>query len=237
MSEAAGPDKAQGDLVFPSFLGFKEEPERYYWENSSHLDRGFLDYCEELGFDLRSFAGKRILDLGAGVTGRFGREAAELGLDVTSTNPNWRDEEYVEKFIRSPGAHHVPDWELDASRMTLAIQDDEWSDFEGEFDVVVSMYAVPMYLKGTLEMYRRSFRNLNAILRPGGIALLNPVPRGIHQISEFHRILRETAPDYELLGNMMLAKLLIKKDFTEGDEAAIAEVRDGLITADATSIF
>jgi cyclopropane fatty-acyl-phospholipid synthase-like methyltransferase len=237
MSEASGADKVPGDLVIPSFLGFKQEPESYYWEHSSNLDRGFLDYCEELGFDLRIFAEKKILDLGAGVTGRFGREAAELGLDVTSTNPNWRDEEYVERFILSSGPNHVPDWELDASKLTLAIQDEEWSDFESGFDVVLSMYAVPMYLKGTLGMYRRSFRNLHAILRPGGIALLNPVPRGIHQMSEFHDVLRAKAPDYELLGNMLLAKLMIKKDFTERDEAAITDVRDGLINADATSLF
>jgi cyclopropane fatty-acyl-phospholipid synthase-like methyltransferase len=178
-----------------------------------------------------------VLDLGAGVSGRFGREAAEHGLEVVSTNPNWRDEGYVEHFIRSPGPHHVPDWELDSSKLTLAIQDDEWSDFEGEFDAVVSMYAVPMDLKGTLAMYERSFRNLHSVLRPGGVAILNPVPRGIHQVTAFHDVLRATAPDYELLGDLMLAKLMIKKGFTPKDEAGISEVRDGLIAADVSSIF
>jgi cyclopropane fatty-acyl-phospholipid synthase-like methyltransferase len=237
MAEQGGAGKAQGDLIFPSFLGFRDEPESFYWEHSSNLDRGFLDYCEELGFDLRRFAGKKVLDLGAGVTGRFGTEAAEHGLEVISTNPNWRSEGYVEHFIRSPGPHHVPDWELDPSRLTLAIQDEEWSDFEGEFDAVLSMYAVPAYLKGTLATYERGFSNLHSILRPGGVAILNPVPRGIHQVTAFHDVLKATAPDYELLGDLMLAKLMIKKDFTPKDEAEIAEVREGLIAADVSSIF
>lgn len=228
---------ASGDIIFPSFVGSVEEPENFYWESSSNLDRGFLDYCEEFGFDLSRLAGKRILDLGSGVTGRFGREAAERGLDVTSTNPNWREEGYIEKFIRSPGPYHVAGWELDSSRLSLAVQDEEWADFEASFDVVLSMYAVPMYLKGTLDIYRRSFRNLQAILRSGGIALLSPVPKGIHQVPEFRRVLLATASDYELLGNAMLSKLLVKKDFTSEDEAALKEIREALINADVTSLF
>ncbi len=56
-------------------------------------------------------------------------------------------------------------------------------------------------------------------------------------MTEFHRVLREMTPDYELLGNTMLSKLLIKEGFTPEDETALEGIRDGLISADSSSIF
>lgn len=191
-------------VVFPSMVtGNREED---YWLNSAHLDRGFKEYCEELGMDISLLIGLKILDIGSGRADRFGYEARKLGLDVTSSNPNWGDPKYVQDLQKK---HYG--WSLGERRLPFSSQSDEWQNYEGVFDVVLALNSISLYLPGTESVYRRTYANIHRLLAPNGIAIISPFLPGIMKQPKFHEVLTQTVPNHFFLDEV-LHRLIIEKN-------------------------
>lgn len=172
------------------------------WLVSNPSDRGFDEYSLSLGVDFRVFKGKRILDLGAGATAKFAREAYEHGIEVHSVNPGWASEEYL------PGSDRG-----DIYDNAVAARAEQLPYKDASFDFVVSFWSVPFYLPGTEQAYRDTFSELRRVLAPDGWALLVPVPKMTYYMQKLHDIVQDSFPDeHEFVGVDFLPKLLLYKE-------------------------
>jgi ubiquinone/menaquinone biosynthesis C-methylase UbiE len=190
------------DQILPSLTQevFWEEP----WMGSARKDRGFEEYTESLGIDFTMFVGQRVLDLGAGLTAQFAREAAEHNIDVTSLNPGWSNEDYMKyaNFARS-----------DVYQRSTAGRAESLPFKNDAFDFIVSFWAIPIYLPGTREAYEDTFAELRRVMAPNSWGFFVPIAKGAYKIDEFHEILGKYFPEsHEFLGDTFIPKLLLYKD-------------------------
>ena len=221
MSECLNPP--EGDVSFPT-LSPSRLPEMAHlpaWQNTDHYNRGFEEYCDSLGLNLRTFQDQRILDIGAGRTALFAKEAKANGINnVTSLNPNWSLAECRDKPIYG---------------QAVAGTVEELPFADSSFDFVVSFWGVPAYLPGTEKAYFDTFHSIKRVLRPNGWGLLVPIPAMTVQQPEFYNILDSVFPGggYEFVGTRYfpMPKLLLYKDISDDKRTEIETYKPSIAAA------
>jgi len=207
-------------IYFPS-LSPSVLPEREhipYWQHTSHRDRSFESYQNDLGLDFTLFTGQHILDLGSGTTAKFAQEAGEYGIRVTSINPNWTLQEYRTSEIGGAAVAGIAEALPFASKT---------------FDFVVSYWGVPVYLPGTAKAYFQAFNSIYRVLKPNSWGLLIPIHAVTADEPMFYKILDATfdTKGYDLLDSKPTPKLLVYKDITHQKRKEINKLKPAIDAA------
>lgn len=191
------------EFLHPAFVESENQAE--YYRRSAAMDRTYEQYCEAFGFPVADvFAGKRVLDLGAGVMATFAAESDALGMKVTSVNPNWSHPCY--RTDRKTDQI----WQGNGQSIAAVAQELPFQD--SSFDLVLSLWGVPAYLPGTKNEYRRTFSEVNRVLADDGIALMFPIAAVSAKKRTFTEALEESGASYKLLTKGIPPKLLIEKN-------------------------
>ncbi|HUV42675.1 MAG TPA: class I SAM-dependent methyltransferase [Patescibacteria group bacterium] len=183
-----------------------------FWLGTTCSDRSFEEYRDLLGFSENEFKGKSILDIGAGTTQEFTKQAAKKGIKVTTINP-----ELNNKFYRM-----APDqrswWQLRKPKRPLSVAAlGQNLPFKDEsFDDITSLIAVPHYLPNDSQLIRQSFREMLRVLKPGEKAYLCFKKRDLidQELSKLETegisVLSEDMPGYSQRQRTILEKPLQK---------------------------
>jgi SAM-dependent methyltransferase len=202
---------------FPNFNCPPTPDEAAYYRAGAPMDRTYEQYEAGFGFDFEAFAGKTILDLGAGRTALFGREAAEHGITVFSINPNWRDDYYT----TCTGAPEL--WQGDGKVVAGIAQELPFRD--ESFDGIVSLWGIPTYLPGTKGEYTRAFTEINRVLKPEGVAIMYPLSRTTKKMPGFDEVLKNCFDHAELVDERGIPKLFVQKSVTDNNRRLIDYLR------------
>lgn len=197
-------------------------------------DRGFRETCRTVSrtFNVRAFfAGKVVLELGAGVDGRFGREAAEHDTTVLSLNPFWATREYQDWLERGRAHTHPgrqPKGPENPSRwFAAAAQQLPLAD--NCVDGIIAFNSVPMYLPSNREDYVATFAESLRVMRPDGLAVYHSIPPGQRSSRAMRDVLDEVVGPERYVwgeGNDYKTTLFV---------AANTVVRDTLVKGGATA--
>lgn len=205
---------------FPN-LGTNPSPdEADYYRCSAPVDRSYEEYCLGFGFDLAIFAGRTVLDLGAGTEATFATQAAEHGLRVISVNPNWQDATY--RQVTEVGRN----WHGDGRSVAAVAQELPFAD--ESFDAVISLWGVPAYLPGTKAEYRRAFQEIHRVLKPTGVGIMFPISRLTVLQPSFEEVLGESFTNYQLLDQSSFPKLFVTKQISPENAVDIDTMRRGM---------
>lgn len=136
-------------------------------ENATLTDRdlNFYEGCLEIPIT-KEFLGERVLDLGSGRIEKFAQEAAKRNVEVYSLNPALTLEKHRERLEKVPES---------IRKRSVAGFAQELPFKSDVFDSVLSMWAIPYYLKYDEEEYENTFKEIIRVLKPGRRAFLIPV--------------------------------------------------------------
>lgn len=132
-------------------------------------DRSLAEYLEILDIT-PSHLGTPVLDIGSGLHELFSRQASLLNISVISINPQLPESQTIIEAARE-GFKDFPAHQgrsLGAVAQALPFPEDC-------FDSVVSVFAVPFYLKPRLEEYQIALSEIFRVLKPQGCAYLAPL--------------------------------------------------------------
>jgi methyltransferase family protein len=160
-------------------------------------DRGGSGYCRILGLDLAAFfAGKTLLDMGAGYDGAFAKSAQSEGIRVISLNPFWATEQYAEWYQRARISLPERFW-------PTGTENGKWPWVGGaaqqlplaneSVDGIVAVNSVPTYLPGTEWDYRATFEESLRVMRCGGFAVYGRIQSSLLVGTPLRSILDEVA--------------------------------------------
>jgi len=148
--------------------------------------RGAEEYQKDLGFDIETMKGKKVLDIGAG-GGKFQKEAKERGVNVISIDPSYdftnvsdekkndrenRLDNYNKKYVEMKLSKE-PGWK----KNKVAAVNEALPFKENSFDFVLANYSSFHYLfsnyssieKG-IDMAFLMLEEIYRVLKPGGEA-------------------------------------------------------------------
>ena len=146
---------------------FKESDRKDFEQGSQgNVDRNYGQYELFLGIDFKSMKGKRVLDIGGGVTGKMAKDASEkFGVDVVTMSPEY-DPELVSKEAELTNS-------LQGKLIVGRAQEIPFED--NTFDFELALYSIPMYLPPVISEYEKSLREIIRTLKPAGKAHIFPV--------------------------------------------------------------
>lgn len=122
----------------------------------NEYDRTLAEYEANLLFPTEKYAGKNVLEIGAGKHLAFSKEAAKKGISVISLNPELKHAEMRGYVGQIDGKTVAGDG------LALPLKDNS-------VDAVTAYESVPRYLD-TVEDINRSFLEMMRVLKPGGTA-------------------------------------------------------------------
>lgn len=152
-------------------------------------NRSFDKYLSFLGISLDNL-GQKVLDLGSGTNELFSREASKYDIEVVSLNP----------ALINPGmaeaARKTTTSGLESQGRSVAgiIEHLPFKDYS--FDSVVSVVAIPFYLKQDPSVLSESFQEIVRVLKNDGKAFMSPIPRKDKDLAE--TVLRDNDISYIL---------------------------------------
>jgi ubiquinone/menaquinone biosynthesis C-methylase UbiE len=119
-------------------------------------------------------------------------------------NPNWpyQDQRGV--------AENEKRWDGDGRSVSavagaLPFRDDS-------FDLVVSLWGVPVYLPGTVSEYKQAFTEINRVMKPRSVGIFYPVSWHVATEERFYtEVLLEAVDNYILMYKGKYPKLLVFK--------------------------
>lgn len=125
-------------------------------------ERGFRTYSYMLGFTEVDIIGKKILDVGAGITAKFAREVEEKnkGTFIVSVSPDYSIKKHSERTEKS-GAKNL-----------VAAVGQELPFADKSFDMVVSLFVL-CHVENIKDKIK-ILSEITRVLRPGGIAYIGP---------------------------------------------------------------
>jgi SAM-dependent methyltransferase len=149
----------------PTKMQVEETP---FWLGTTCYDRSFKEYRTLLNLPEKELKGKFVLDIGAGTTQKFAKQAAKKGIKVVTTNP-----ELTNKFYRL-AIDQREWWQLRKPERPLSVAAlGQNLPFKNEsFDAITSLIAVPHYLPDDNQVIHQSFQEMLRVLKPGGKAYL-----------------------------------------------------------------
>ncbi|OHA04547.1 MAG: hypothetical protein A2934_02245 [Candidatus Sungbacteria bacterium RIFCSPLOWO2_01_FULL_47_10] len=151
------------------------------YEGTTVTGRSFRDYEDMFGFSKKELKGKTVLDIGSSVNERFSQEARESGINVVSLNPDmsyWKARSKMKDFLK-----------LKEPQRSVAGVVQELPFGDESFDIEVSAFAVPYYLLGHEQEYRRAIQEVIRTLKPGGKAYFYPIHASLYKSRSFSKIL------------------------------------------------
>src|SRR3972149_5182264 len=151
------------------------------YEGTTVTGRSFRDYEDMFGFSKKELKGKTVLDIGSSVNERFSQEARESGINVVSLNPDmsyWKARSKMKDFLK-----------LKEPQRSVAGVVQELPFGDESFDIEVSAFAVPYYLLGHVQEYRRAIQEVIRTLKPGGKAYFYPIHASLYKSRSFSKIL------------------------------------------------
>ena len=181
---------------------------------SSGAQASFEEYCQKLGLPVDEWAGKRVLDIGSGLSELFAEGARKLDINVISQNPVLADNSMVN--IRKRLAR---DHESTGGGQTVAALAQELPYKDESFDAEVSLFAVPGYLPEYVEQYRKTFNEIIRTLKPGGKAYLFPILPEMEEDPKFNALVDELSTvatvDFQEVEGNSRKRMVITKNETE----------------------
>jgi SAM-dependent methyltransferase len=146
------------------------------WKEVAHTDRGVGEYLRFLNLGREDLEDKKILDIGAGL-GKFAEGAAKENISnkIYSLEPflSIAKEEIIS------GTKEKTDYSAEAlkakEKMVAGIAE-EMPFKENTFDLVLSLYAMPLYAISKMSVLN-FFRNIIKITKNGGEIRLYPINR------------------------------------------------------------
>lgn len=119
-------------------------------------DRGIDKYEKTFGVKIAEWKGKKVLDIGSGETEEFSRQAAKLGVEVVSVNPELNEQELREKLQSVP----------DLQRRSVAAKAQNLPFPSDTFDIAIASRSISIYLHG--EELITAVREAVRVLKPEG---------------------------------------------------------------------
>lgn len=163
-------------------------------------DRDIFEYSDELGIPItKEFLGENVLDLGSGKRATFAKEAAERGIRVFSLSPALIDRHY--RNVLKEALKEDKEFKKKMGKLFLAGLAQELPFKSNSFDSVLSVYAVPHFIKRDAKDQEDTFREIIRVLKPGGKAYLAPVQESKKALIKrvIKKIEKEKLADVEFL--------------------------------------
>lgn len=150
------------------------EAKRWFVAEAYEMDSGVETYQNAFGVTLEDMKGKKILDIGGRVSGKFTSETKEAGIDLVTFNPN------IYSLRKQPEENVV-----EGIAQELPFK-------ENTFDYVLSYATVPAYLPPVSDDYKTTFEGMYRISKEkGGQVILFPVYSQILESDVYKEIKRE----------------------------------------------
>ena len=154
--------------------GSSREAKRWFIKESHEMDSGIETYYSAFGINVKDMEGKKVLDIGGRIGGKFSAEIKGGNVDLVSYNPNIyglkkeKDEKAVEGIAQ------------------------ELPFKENSFDYVLSYATVPAYLPPTEDDYKTAFEGMYRVAKErGGQIILFPVYSHVLESDIYKEIKRE----------------------------------------------
>lgn len=132
-------------------------------ENLVISDGELRDYINFFGISPEMLRGKTVLDVGAGKTEKFSREAAKYGALVYSISPAYSSAK-ARKTVSSQ-----PDWQ----KRSVAARAQQIPLKDQSFDLITALYSVSYYVEDEKEQLQ-CLKEMTRVLKESGCIFITP---------------------------------------------------------------